>query len=112
MTLYDRKLQVTLRGKITLLPLDEILYACCQNGKTLISTKTSNDLCLAKPLKEVEETLAPLGFARVNHSTVVNLKHVTKLQGHPERYVLVSGTHRIDVSQRKYPHIRQLLTQR
>jgi DNA-binding LytR/AlgR family response regulator len=109
MTLYDRKLQVTLRGKITLLPLNEILYACCQNGKTLIGTKTSDGLWLAKPLKEVEETLAPLGFARVNHSTVVNLKHVTKLQGYPERYVLVSGTHRIDVSQRKYKHIRQLL---
>jgi DNA-binding LytR/AlgR family response regulator len=112
MTIYNRKLQVTQKGEITLLPLDEILYAYCQNGKTLISTKTSNGLLVVKPLKEVEETLAPLGFARVNHSTVVNLKHVTKLQGHPERYVLVNGTHRIDVWQRKYPHIHQLLNQR
>ncbi|NHB69256.1 LytR/AlgR family response regulator transcription factor [Perlabentimonas gracilis] len=112
MTLYNRKLQVPFRGKSRLLPLDEILYACWKDGKTIIHAKEIDGLWLAKPLKEVEETLVPLGFARVNHSTLVNLNHVTKLQGHPERYVLVSGTHRIDVSQRKYPHIRQLLTQR
>ena len=85
MTIYNRKLQVTQKGEITLLPLDEILYACCQNGKTLVNTTGSDALCLVKPLKEVEETLAPLGFSRVNHSTLVNLNHVTKLQGHPER---------------------------
>ena len=109
MILYNRKLQVMLKGKITLLPLNEILYACWQEGKIIINARKIDGLWLAKPLKEMEETLAPLGFARVNHSTLVNLKHVTKLQGHPERYVWVSGTHRIAVSQRKYKHIRQLL---
>ena len=112
MTLYEHKLQVSLKGKIELVPLDEILYACCQNGKTHISTTGCEVLWLAEPLRDIEETLEPLGFARVNHSTLVNLRHVTMLLGHPTRYVLVNVTHRIDVSQRKYPHIRRLLTQR
>lgn len=78
-------------NRLILLSPKEVLYVSIDAQLTFFQTSTDRFLT-DRTITELEQVLAPVGFVRVNRSTLVNLQHAREL------LPWTSGTYRIKVS--------------
>lgn len=64
----------------TLVPCCDILYIHAENKYSVFYSTNGNTTLSRKSLRDWTKELDALGFCRISHSYVVNLKHVIKLE--------------------------------
>ncbi len=66
---------------------------------------------LTSTLKKYEAALRGLGFVRVNHQTLVNVKFISCLKAIERRRLVVLNDVEIAVTRRKWPFLKQFIAQ-
>ncbi|MBL7999892.1 MAG: response regulator transcription factor [Candidatus Kapabacteria bacterium] len=105
------KLAVPNNDGVTMVDVPRILYCKAQDNYTNLKLLGANDILSTRHLKEYEEVLTDVGFARVHKSYLVNITHVR--QFHRNEYgggilVLADNTS-IEVSRRRKTDLMELL---
>ncbi|MEY8354335.1 LytTR family DNA-binding domain-containing protein [Lachnospiraceae bacterium 54-53] len=85
---------------------DSVYYIESQLHHLLIHTERG-DFITPGPLKRMEETLKPFGFAKCHNAYLVNLKHVT---GSLQNHVLLFSGHQVPVSRTRKKSFMECLT--
>ncbi|MDY0077424.1 MAG: LytTR family DNA-binding domain-containing protein [Bacteroidales bacterium] len=82
----------------------------------LISAELINDerlekIHLTSTLKKYEDKLQGLGFVRVNHQTLVNVKFISRIKAVKRQRLIMLNNIEIAVSRRKWPVLKQFIAQ-
>jgi two-component system LytT family response regulator len=89
--------------------VDSIISCIADRSYTILNLKNHKKVTVSRTLKEIEEMLEGYSFARVHHSSLINLHEVEKYIRGEGGYVLMSdGTH-IDVSRSRKEFLMQKL---
>ncbi len=78
--------------------IDSIISCRADSNYTIIYLKNQQKVIASRTLKEIEEMLEDYSFARVHHSSLVNLNEVEKYIKGEGGYMLMSDGTTIDVS--------------
>lgn len=96
----DKKIKISIDGKLMFLEADEIMYCKSDGNYTKIYLTGNNRLFVTKKLKEVQELLPETCFFRVHNSYIVNLRKVREYLKTDAYVVLIDNT-KIPVSRNK-----------
>lgn len=96
----DKKIKISVDGKLLFLDADEILYCESDGNYTKIFLEGNNRLFVSKKLKEVHELLPKVCFFRVHNSYVVNLRKIREYLK-TDAYVVLLDNTKIPVSRNK-----------
>jgi two-component system, LytTR family, response regulator len=91
--------------------VSDILYCKAEGAYTQFFLKTNDPILVSRNLHTHEEMLAPLGFLRCHHSSLVNPDHI-KLYDRKMDSLVLEGGHSVPVSQRKKDEIIKMLESR
>lgn len=91
--------------------VNDILYCKAEGAYTQFFLKTNDPILVSRNLHTHEEMLAPLGFLRCHHSSLVNPDHI-KLYDRKMDSLVLEGGHSVPVSQRKKDEIIKMLESR
>ncbi len=103
------RLAIPTGNEIVVKELKDIVFFQADGSYTILHLVDSKTLTVAKVLKEFEAMLPAEQFCRIHHSTLVNMRHVTKYIKGEGGYVMVTGGVHLDVSRRKKEQFLQLL---
>jgi two-component system LytT family response regulator len=78
--------------------VDSIISCCADSNYTTLMLKSKERIIASRTLKEIEELLEDYSFARVHHSSVVNLNEVEKYVKGEGGYLMMSDGTTVDVS--------------
>jgi len=96
----DKKIKISVDGKLLFLDADEIMYCESDGNYTKVFLKGNNRLFVTKKLKEVQELLPETCFFRVHNSYVVNLRKIREYLK-TDAYVVLADNTKIPVSRNK-----------
>lgn len=96
----DKKIKISIDGKLMFLEADEIMYCKSDGNYTKIYLTGNNRLFVTKKLKEVQVLLPETCFFRVHNSYIVNLRKVREYLKTDSYVVLIDNT-KIPVSRNK-----------
>ncbi len=85
---------------LELVDIDDILRCEADVNYTVFHFKSRNKMVISRPLKEVEEALAPYHFFRIHKHHLVNLRHVARYVKGTGGQVVLSDGKAVDVSWR------------
>jgi two-component system LytT family response regulator len=91
--------------------VSDILYCKAEGAYTQFFLRNTDPILVSRNLHTHEEMLAPLGFLRSHHSSLVNPDHI-KLYDRKTDSLVLEGGHSVPVSQRKKDAVIQLLESR
>lgn len=77
----------------------------------LINGDKVQKIHLTSTLKKYEGELQGLGFVRVNHQTLVNVKFISCLKAIERQRLILLNDVEIAVSRRKWPFLKQFIAQ-
>ncbi|MEI6349283.1 MAG: LytTR family transcriptional regulator DNA-binding domain-containing protein [Bacteroidota bacterium] len=97
----NTKLQLTEKNKSIFVEIEAITYLQCDGYITSIHLINEETVVVSKLLKHFEKELSVVDFKRVNHSTLVNLKHVTSIHTENGQKLINIKDATIKVSRRK-----------
>jgi len=103
-------LRSTLGGKVSLLPIEEVICLNAEDKYTTVVHENGN-LVINQPLLELEEVHADI-FIRIHRSTLVAKNRIRGLEKSPDWYhfLLLDGCDdRPQVSRRNLPTVRKLI---
>lgn len=87
----------------------DIVFCDAEGSYTKIHLTDGQQHLVSRNLKDFENLLMDSGFCRVHHSSLINLRHVTKYIKGDGGYVILSGGHHVDISRRKKEEFLALL---
>lgn len=96
----DKKIKISVDGKLLFLDADEVMYCESDGNYTKIFLQGNNRLFVTKKLKEVHELLPKTCFFRVHNSYVVNLRKIREYLK-TDAYVVLADNTKIPVSRNK-----------
>ena len=105
----DYKITVKEKSKISFIDINDILYLQCDGYLTTIYLVDKTSIDVAKLLKQFESELAPFGFLRVNHHTLINLRYLNNLKIGKQRRVVFVKDIEITISRRKFYLLKEWL---
>jgi two-component system, LytTR family, response regulator len=91
--------------------ISDILYCKAEGAYTQFFLRNTDPILVSRNLHTHEEMLAPLGFLRSHHSTLVNPDHIRMYDRKTDCLVLEGG-HSVPVAQRKKEEIIKMLESR
>ena len=96
------KIAVPASNGLVFIPLDQILRCEADGVYTKIVLKTAVPVLTSRNLGEYEKALTPqMGFVRVHHSMIINIKEVVRyIRGEGGQVVMTDGA-TVDISKRK-----------
>ncbi len=95
-----KKIAISTNTGIIVLEIKDIIYCKSDGPYTTIYSHTT-ELVSSTHLKEFENLLTEFGFFRIHKSYLVNLSEIKKYKKSEDAHVIVSNTHRVDVSDKK-----------
>ena len=105
----DYKITVKEKSKISVIDINDILYLQCEGYLTTIYLVNNTSIDVAKLLKQFENELTDLGFLRVNHHTLINMRYINNLKIGKQRRIVYLKDIEIEISRRKYYQLKELL---
>jgi len=110
-TPIERPVFVKSGRSIKRISCDDILYVTCVGNVSYLHLKDGNVLNCVRLLKLFEEDLAPAGFVRTNHNSLVNLAEVEEIQyvNARKRLLALTNGETVEVSYRKWKTVKQAL---
>lgn len=96
----DKKIKISVDGKLLFLDVDDILYCESDGNYTKIFLVDNNRLFVTKKLKEIQELLPSTCFFRVHNSYVINLRKVREYLK-TDGYVILTNNSKIPVSRNR-----------
>ncbi len=87
----------TMEG-LQMIYIDSIISCRADSNYTILHLKNNQKIIASRTLKEIEEMLESYSFARVHHSSLVNLNEVEKYIKGEGGYILMSDGTTVDVS--------------
>lgn len=97
----EKKLVLIDKRKTNIIDVDSILYLDCNGYVTSVYQNNCKTVSVSRLLKYFQEELEELGFVRVSHNTIVNLKHVSVIESTSKGLFLEINSLKIKVSRRK-----------
>jgi len=105
----DKKIPIhTLLG-IEMVPVREIIHCAADANYTHLFLRSGEKLTVSRTLKEFESILGKMGFFRVHHSHLVNLREVKAYNRGKGGVLLLSNKSEIEVSVRRREALLQAL---
>ena len=105
----NKKVALSIDGKIKMIPFDSIIYCEAESNYTFIYLTQSKRVILSKTLKEVEKILNNPGFFRVQNSYLVNLDHIKEYIRGEGGDLIMSNGDEVRVSRKKKEELMKLL---
>ena len=105
----DQKLKIKEKSQISFIEMSEILYLQCEGYLTTIYLVNKTSVAIAKLLKDFEDELTQFGFLRVNHYTLINVRHINTLKICKQQRVVFINDVEIKISRRKLHLLKELL---
>jgi two-component system, LytTR family, response regulator len=87
----------TMEG-LQMIYIDSIISCRADSNYTILHLKNKQKIIASRTLKEIEEMLEEYSFARVHHSSLINLNEVEKYIKGEGGYILMSDGTTVDVS--------------
>lgn len=87
----------TMEG-LQMVAVDSIIHCASDSNYTILTLKDQSKVIASRTLKEIEELLEDYSFARVHHSSVVNLNEVCKYIKGEGGYLIMSDGSSVNVS--------------
>jgi two-component system LytT family response regulator len=103
------KLAVPTQAGIELIEADDIICCKADGSYTTLFLKNKQSMIVSRNLKDFENFLEGVGFCRVHHSSLINLKHVKRYVKGEGGYVVLSEDHEVEISRRKKEEFLGLL---
>ncbi|MCB0553100.1 MAG: response regulator [Phaeodactylibacter sp.] len=82
----------------TLVHIKDIVYCHADSNYTDLFFKTQEKLCVTRTLGAMEDALEGLGFMRVHHSFLVNIREIAKFIRHQDGLLIMSNGDEVRVS--------------
>lgn len=79
-SVLSSKLKLNTPNGYKIIDVDDIAFCKSDGSYTIISFHNGTTCCVALNIGKIERTLSPLGFIRVNRSTVMNLKILKRIE--------------------------------
>ena len=105
----DHKIRIKEKSQISFINVSEILYLQCEGYLTTIYLVDKTSIDVAKLLKQFENELAKFGFWRVNHHTLINMRHIINLKICKQRKIIYIKDIEIKISRRKFHLLKEFL---
>lgn len=96
----ERKIGISIDGKIIFLLPEEIIYCESDGNYCSIHLKGNKRLFVSRKLKDIERLLPPQYFYRIHHSYVVNIEKVREYLK-TDGYVILDENNKIPVSRQR-----------
>lgn len=97
------------RRQMVRLPVCDIIHFECQkNGKTIKAVTERGDFLYQGVFSDIEDRMAPFGFAVCNRGILVNLNKIARLDGHD---VIMTNGIKLPLSQRRNAAFKDRLQQ-
>lgn len=97
------------RRQMVRLPVCDIIHFECQkNGKTIKAVTERGDFLYQGVFSDIEDRMAPFGFAVCNRGILVNLNKIARLDGHD---VIMTNGIKLPLSQRRTAAFKDRLQQ-
>lgn len=107
----DRRIVLKDLDSTYFVKVNDILYCMAEGAYTQVFIQNADPILVSRNLHTHEELLAPSGFIRTHHSSLVNPSHIKLYDRKTESLVLTSG-HTVPVSQRKRDWVINFLESR
>jgi len=95
--LFTRIAIPTMEG-LQMVAVDSIVHCTSDSNYTILTLKDHQRVIASRTLKEIEELLEDYSFARVHHSSVVNLNEINKYVKGEGGYLVMSDGSSVNVS--------------
>jgi len=105
----DHKITIKEKSQISFIDTSEILYLQCECYLTTVYLVNKTNMDVAKLLKDFEDELTKFGFLRVNHHTLINIRHINHLKICKQQRVILINDVEIKISRRKFHLLKELL---
>lgn len=91
--------------------IDEVIYLEGENNYTSFHLNKNKKVVVAKTLKEYEDLLGESGFFRIHKSSIINLKHLKKVNKGDSIDAVMSDGQILQVSRRRAPELLDMAKQ-
>lgn len=95
------KLAVPSMDGVEFVPVQDIIFCQADGNYTKIHLHGGKELLASRTLKEFELLLSEVGFCRVHHGSLINLKHIRKYIKGEGGYLILSEGHEVPVARRR-----------
>lgn len=92
---------IGMADKIQFVNVQDIGYCEAKGSYTYVYLKDGTKVVASKSLGEFETLLAPAGFFRIHHSSLINLRYIKEFQRQDGGYVVMNNSAKLEVSVRK-----------
>ena len=87
----------------------DIMYCKADRNYTYVHLQSLEQILVSRSLKEFETILLPHGFFRIHHSTLINLRFVSRYVRSDGGYVMMKNGKSIEISRQKKDEFLSLL---
>lgn len=105
----QRRLALNTADRVHIVQLDEIIRCESQRNYTLFYLADKRSILVTRTLKEFDEILDGLGFFRIHHSHLVNIRYISEYVKTDGGYVVLSDGSTVPVAVRKKDALLQVL---
>lgn len=89
--------------------LSQVIYAQAEDNVALVYLKDAKPMKISRSLGWLEEELQGLGFCRIHHSYLINLRNMTEYIRNEGGFVIMQGGKAISISRRRKDDFLQAL---
>ena len=104
-----KKIALQTSKGIYLYELESLVRLEATGNYTTIYLKDEKKLTVAKTMRDFEEILHSMGFLRIHHSHIINLRHLQSYMSKDGGYVIMDNRTTLPVSKRKRSELLTLL---
>jgi len=81
--------------------VSDIMYCKADRNYTYVHLQPKEKLLVSRPLKEFDTLLIPHGFFRIHHSTLINLRYISKYVRSDGGYVMMKDGNSVEISRQR-----------
>lgn len=89
--------------------ISEIMYCKAERNYSYVHQQNKEQILVSRPLKEFETILQPHGFFRIHHSSLINLRFISRYVRSDGGYVLMKDGKSIEISRQRKDEFLKLL---
>jgi two-component system LytT family response regulator len=109
MAFAERKMILKDSESIYVIKLADIIYCMADGPYTTFYLQGNQKITISKNLKEYEDLLESLGFARPHRSYLINIRRITRFDKADGGMLIMENNQQIPVSVRKKEEIMEML---
>ncbi len=105
-----QKVAIPSLSGIELLPPEEIIYLEADNNYTKFFLSDNSEILSSRTLKTFENYLTKIGFVRIHHSHIVNLKYIRRYVKGDGGYIVLDNGDHLNVSRSRKDDLLNRIT--